>query len=118
MLRKDVTVAWNLLHILTDDYVKVYSLSMDIFDKWDIKVSEHYLRKIVAELAHNGLVETKRGVGVRRSLKTLIYMDEVFDALGLKWYYSTNNPAGRLQNRIKDMIKRVDFVNDKIFKEK
>lgn len=114
MYKKDVQIAWNVLHLLNDDWQKTISLCLDINAKWKMDVTEDYLRKIIHNLSQHGFVETRKGRGVRRSMKRIIFMDEVLFAFGVDLSYTPNTPYGKIMRQVNDLVRRQEFNNSKI----
>jgi hypothetical protein len=104
-IRKDIQTAWNLLHVLEDDYQKIEYYRYKLYDKYDMKISRNVFMQIVSALTREDLVESKKGVGIRwvRGMKTAGFT-EVMRALGTGFSHSPGSPAGLLQRRIFNLM--------------
>jgi DNA-binding IscR family transcriptional regulator len=103
--RRDVIVAWDLLHVLsTDEFQKLQVPQYALNTKYGLKVSEPVLKRVSWRLAQAGLIESKKGAGFRAILFKQISILDVFAALGIKPQYRTDHPAGRAMGRVDDCL--------------
>lgn len=114
MLRKDVRIAWNLIHILNDEYEKICSLALRLNELYSMNTTSEEMRHVVRKLAKVKIVETRKGVGVRRALRPVIRVEDILEALEVTYKYDLSSPAGRLQFKIKEVLRQTEFNNSKI----
>lgn len=114
MLTKKVRLAWNLIHILNDEYEKIFSLALRLNTMYAMNTTDYELKNVVHVLAKAKLIETRQGSGVRRAYRKSIKMEEVLEALGITFNIETQSPAGRLQFRLKEVLRQAEFDNSKI----
>lgn len=115
MLRLDVEVSWDLLHLLTDEWQKVNALHFQLRDKYQSPVEFFTFQRIITNLSKAGLVETKHACGVRRSTQPIITLKDILKAHKV----TIRRPSARghganICKRLLDMIDRVEFMNNRI----
>lgn len=106
--RRDIQVAWDLLHILTDDYQKIYTLSQELNVRYNLKISNSYLQNIIHQLSLSALVETRKANGIKR-VRRRIFLVDVMRSLGVQLTYSTNTPSGRALSKLDDYLSRIEM---------
>lgn len=117
MLRisKGVLAAWDLLHLLNDDYQKTRVLAWRLENEYNTVVEVSYLEKVVERLARANIIETKKGTGVRRSMKSSIALKEVIVALNtISTRHSFKSPSGKLIEKFNKVIDDSLFDNRKL----
>jgi hypothetical protein len=113
VIPKSVQIAWNLIHILPNDYTKVLSLVFELNRRWQLNATEDYVHKIVAHMGHGGFLTVKKGCGIRRSRKDKIYLIDLMRHFDVKYELSTNHPAGRACLDVYKGFERIYFDNTK-----
>ena len=103
--RRDVLIAFNLLHVLDDNYIPTNVAFIRLRNKWssfDIPPST-YRKRIIAALSEWGLIDAKRGRGIRKSGRR-VSMKNVMEALGALPSYTTDNPSGKALDRAMNLL--------------
>lgn len=112
-------VSWDLLHLLNDEWQKTYAIQYLLRTKFDTEVEDQHLKKIIYKLKRAGIVETKNGAGVRRSMRNIVTLDEVMRALGTRIRrVRGNGPGAGIARRISDLLDRVEFMNNVVLHKK
>lgn len=106
-IRKDVRIAWNVLSLLTDDYQKIYTLFLEVNERYKMGTSHKTVEHIIRALGIAGLVSSKKGVGIKRVKKPVIMLD-VIRALGIELSYSTSTPDGKALSKIENYLGRIE----------
>jgi hypothetical protein len=117
VIPKHLHIAWNLLHLLEDDFKKVEVIVYDYNKKFSPKVTRDYLGKVIAHMNAGGFIWTKKGAGVRRSLKARINLLDVAKHFGVNFTKDISSPAGRAMYNWFLEGEKIMFINNKISKD-
>lgn len=112
-MRKDVHIAFNLLHVLNcTEYDKTLSVHHKLNKKFyrADPIALHYFRHIVAQLAYCNIIDSRKGVGIK-ARRGVIRLCDVARALGQdkQLKYLDNTPAGKAAKKVADIYEFTDI---------
>lgn len=109
---KKVQIAWNALHVIEKfEYIKTYEIMCRINERYSQNIPYDYLRKIISDLAVEGLILSKPRVGIKRCRKSVIYLLDVYKALNIPLERELASPAGKIGARLFDILAETTIRN-------
>lgn len=109
MIRKDWHIAFNLLHLLDKEPIKVKDLHNQLNTKYykQIPIGRNHLQKIVSELVYKGLCGSKTGYngGIFKTMSRISFL-EVAQALNFTYSVDLddNSPAGKVYRKYINLL--------------
>ena len=112
LIPKSIQIIWNILNVVTDEYIKINEITHILREKYKMKVTPSYVSNIVADMSYYNFIDTCQGRGIKKSStrKTIDFV-EICEAMRNDIPRDFVTPSGKVGMKLHQLLQQFVIRN-------